>query len=439
MSNNKKVNTSLSVKDVTGVRGNIIIGEKLQNEIMQLHEKVGNIEWSGILLYTVDGDIDDPENLVFTAHHVYPMDAGTAGYTEYDFSEDVFDAFDCFPDAEGMKWGHIHTHHNMETFFSGTDTSELADNAPNHNYYLSLIVNHKSKFCAKVAYVVEVEEKVNALSWFFNGKGKKKQKKEKVESVYKYVEAISLDISFEGNTVFQNQIDTIIEDNKPKTVTNTYYGSRNTNSKVNNVYSMGSSWVPGKGWVTPEKKDTEGASTAKATSSNPIAGAQLELDLDKDIEKDSRWNPQGIAKITDESVKEYLVKLMNLDVTKKGTINYHAHQLNLVFNDQNEEEYLANIEDNMDSVFRVQYLCTPGYHELAELGKKIIILLSAPAFINNELCVKIIDLFSLHCHEEIDTILLDAAATDTTIVDSNGVPIEKNDDWEYGYENQCYY
>lgn len=53
----------------------------------------------------------------------------------------------------------IHSHHNMTCFFSGTDMSELHDNAPNHNYYLSLIVNYKedtgNNWCAKVAYVTE--------------------------------------------------------------------------------------------------------------------------------------------------------------------------------------------------------------------------------------------------------------------------------------------
>lgn len=40
-------------------------------------------------------------------------------------------------------------------FFSGTDWSELEDNAPNHNFYLSLIVNNFMDFCAKVCFVVE--------------------------------------------------------------------------------------------------------------------------------------------------------------------------------------------------------------------------------------------------------------------------------------------
>ena len=42
-------------------------------------------------------------------------------------------------------------------FFSGTDWSELEDNAPNHNYYLSLIVNNFMDFCAKVCFVAKAQ------------------------------------------------------------------------------------------------------------------------------------------------------------------------------------------------------------------------------------------------------------------------------------------
>ena len=40
------------------------------------------------------------------------------------------------------KVGHIHSHNVMRVFFSGTDMDELHDNAPSHNFYVSLIVNN---------------------------------------------------------------------------------------------------------------------------------------------------------------------------------------------------------------------------------------------------------------------------------------------------------
>lgn len=47
---------------------------------------------------------------------------------------------------EECRIGHIHSHNTMGVFFSGTDWGELEDNAPNHNYYLSLIVNNFMDF-----------------------------------------------------------------------------------------------------------------------------------------------------------------------------------------------------------------------------------------------------------------------------------------------------
>jgi hypothetical protein len=45
----------------------------------------------------------------------------------------------------------------MAVFFSGTDNSELVDNAPNYNYYFSLIVNNKNEMTARVAFVTDIE------------------------------------------------------------------------------------------------------------------------------------------------------------------------------------------------------------------------------------------------------------------------------------------
>jgi hypothetical protein len=43
----------------------------------------------------------------------------------------------------------------MGVFFSGTDESELYGNCPNHNIYLSLIVNNKNDMIARIAFVAE--------------------------------------------------------------------------------------------------------------------------------------------------------------------------------------------------------------------------------------------------------------------------------------------
>lgn len=49
----------------------------------------------------------------------------------------------------------------MTTFFSSTDQSELQDNTPFHNYYLSLIVNYAGEYTARVAYIANRTTTVN--------------------------------------------------------------------------------------------------------------------------------------------------------------------------------------------------------------------------------------------------------------------------------------
>jgi proteasome lid subunit RPN8/RPN11 len=137
----------------------IILSKELQAQILYFHSVVGDLEWSGPLYYTiVEGSVEDLDTLVVKAEIMLPKDVGTSGYTEYTMGPEVMDFYDRYPQAMMMKIGHIHTHHSMNTFFSGTDMSELHDNAPNHNYYVSLIVNHKGVYSAKVAINGEVDK-----------------------------------------------------------------------------------------------------------------------------------------------------------------------------------------------------------------------------------------------------------------------------------------
>lgn len=139
-------------------KGKLIISPKLQGQIDYLHDKVINTEWIGVLLYKkVAGDITDPNTLVLRADKVFLMDIGTSGHTQATMGgEEVLNMYDQVPDIMELKQGLIHTHHTMDAFFSGEDWSELNDNTPLHNYYLSLIVNYKGAYVAKVAYMAEV-------------------------------------------------------------------------------------------------------------------------------------------------------------------------------------------------------------------------------------------------------------------------------------------
>ena len=156
MTNSKPVLKEINI----GKIGKLIITDKLQETIEYLHRNIGATEWSGILFYKLTkGSIKDLKNLEFTAEFLYPMNIGSHAYTEFDYNEDVISAYDVYEEAMNCSSGLVHSHHNMSTFFSGTDTSELKDNCKNFNYYLSLIVNFSNQYSAKVGFYSSSEVK----------------------------------------------------------------------------------------------------------------------------------------------------------------------------------------------------------------------------------------------------------------------------------------
>ena len=156
------------MKEVTNtVKGKLKLTKELVNKLHLTHFLVDkDIEWSGVLKYKIlSGSIDDVENLVIEAYDFLLMDIDSATATEYDFNSDDTTLVDYLLDCQlnGFKYGHIHTHHSMGCYFSATDMGELHDNTPNHDLYLSLIVNKdydvEKKWCAKLTYVTKKEVK----------------------------------------------------------------------------------------------------------------------------------------------------------------------------------------------------------------------------------------------------------------------------------------
>jgi hypothetical protein len=132
----------------------------LQSQINYYHKSNPGTEWSGVLFYKIiEGSIVNPADLVLYAESFYLMNIGTASYTSFDYSEDILNVYDEYPELEEYNTGLIHTHHGMDSYFSSTDMEELEDNASLYNFYLSLIVNNKGNYAAKLAVPV-VENQV---------------------------------------------------------------------------------------------------------------------------------------------------------------------------------------------------------------------------------------------------------------------------------------
>ena len=141
----------------------VVITEKLKNQIDWLHEKCGATEWSGELITSETNTINDLDNWTITCEDIFLVDVGSAAYTSYEVdkggfkSADIIELYDAYPGLlDGSKKAqHIHTHHNMQSFFSGTDWSQLEDRGVLSNYLLMLIVNFKGEYVAKVAFKAE--------------------------------------------------------------------------------------------------------------------------------------------------------------------------------------------------------------------------------------------------------------------------------------------
>ena len=144
-----------------GFLGKLIITKEVQDQIDYLHGKVIGKEWGGVFTYTTEGNIKDLANMVFTVHNIYLMDIGTYAHTGYSY-EGFSKIYKTIPNTDlDIRIGGIHTHHTMGAFFSGEDMNEIATNSPIYDYYLSLVVDTRGTYKAKVGIPV-VEEKSTA-------------------------------------------------------------------------------------------------------------------------------------------------------------------------------------------------------------------------------------------------------------------------------------
>ena len=136
------------------------------HQIQYLCKKIAEVEWSGALFYTTEGSIEKPETFKVTLKTILPLDKGSKAYTEYNLDERFMDFIEeDFEERCTWKLGHIHSHNSMGVFFSGTDMAELNDNAPAHNFYLSLIVNNAMDFLAKVAFIGEAKKDIKQVPY----------------------------------------------------------------------------------------------------------------------------------------------------------------------------------------------------------------------------------------------------------------------------------
>jgi len=212
----------------------IIIPTKVERLIRFLCERVWDTEWSGVLFYTPSGTFED-NSLEIHCVDILPMDIGSATYTEFDMSPDVISYMAQNPELLDCKMGLIHSHNNMSTFFSGTDTATLKEEGKDRNHFVSLIVNNAGNYTAAITRKVKYKS-VRELSYEgFNGTVTLPEK-EVIEG--EEIEYFYLDIVFEEaqNNEFNevaNRLKEIKETKvKAKATYSSYIPNYNTNKPL---------------------------------------------------------------------------------------------------------------------------------------------------------------------------------------------------------------
>ena len=152
MENNNEIKARKDAGDIKLVESKdiykLIIPERVERMIREWCKLNPSTEWSGTLFYTVEGSFENSD-IVFTAQDFFVSDVGTAGFTSYKVTPDIC-SYMMEKELIDCKTGLIHSHNNLNSFFSGTDNNTLLKEGIDSCHYLSLVVNNAGKYVARV-------------------------------------------------------------------------------------------------------------------------------------------------------------------------------------------------------------------------------------------------------------------------------------------------
>lgn len=174
----------------------LIIPAEVERKIRFTCQKVWNTEWSGTLFFTHEGSFEN-NDLVIRCVDIYIMDIGTQAYTEFDMNPDVISYMCENTELLDCQMGLIHSHNNMSTFFSGTDTATLKEEGRDRNNFVSLIVNNAGSYTAAITRRIKSKQVMESVSYEFFGDGEKQDTKKYVSDADE-IEWFYLKIEKEG-------------------------------------------------------------------------------------------------------------------------------------------------------------------------------------------------------------------------------------------------
>lgn len=298
----------------------IVIPVEVEKKIRFLCKNIWDVEWSGILFYKVEGAFED-KSLTIRCVDLFQMDIGTSAYTEFNVSPDMATYMVDHPELleEGIYQGLIHSHNNMATFFSGTDTATLSAEGNDMAHFVSLIVNNAGKYTAgitrKYKCVQTVSEKYTYPTW----NGEVREGVETFDIEEEKLEWFNLDIVFEGATDdFETEMMERlkeIKESKKKVVVPMYKG-RNYYSQYDNY---GKNIAPTKevGSTFPVDKEEyygeEGRGWYKAKEVKEIPAKQGELPFEQPDEENLDI-PYGVVTVDKDIVQSIVRQLVTSSI-----------------------------------------------------------------------------------------------------------------------------
>lgn len=292
----------------------IVIPAEVEKKIRFLCKNIWDVEWSGVLFYKVEGAFED-KSLTIRCVDLFQMDIGTSAYTEFNVSPDMATYMVDHPELleEGIYQGLIHSHNNMATFFSGTDTATLSAEGNDMAHFVSLIVNNAGKYTAgvtrKYKCVQTVFEKYTYPTW----NGEVREGVETFDIEEEKLEWFNLDIVFENATDdFETEMmERIkeIKESKKKVVTPVYKGYPQYGNYGKNI-------APTKevGSTSPIDKDKyyyeEGRGWYKAKQL-PVKQGELPFDQPEEENLDI---PYGVVTVDEDIVQSIVRQLVTSSI-----------------------------------------------------------------------------------------------------------------------------
>lgn len=292
----------------------IVIPAEVEKKIRFLCKNIWDVEWSGILFYKVEGAFED-KSLTIRCVDLFQMDIGTSAYTEFNVSPDMATYMVDHPELleEGIYQGLIHSHNNMSTFFSGTDTATLSAEGNDMAHFVSLIVNNAGKYTAgitrKYKCVQTVSEKYTYPTW----NGEVREGVETFDIEEEKLEWFNLNIVFEDATDdFETEMmERIkeIKESKKKVVTPIYKGYPQYGNYAKNIAptkEVGSTFPMDK----EEYYGEEGRSWYKAKETS---GKQSELPFEQP-EEENLDIPYGVITVNKDIVQSIVRQIVTSSI-----------------------------------------------------------------------------------------------------------------------------